>query len=94
MVMAFLILMVGAFASSLMGSSVIAIWLPIVAGAGLLGFALLALSTILPAGRKEKPTFTQELMGGERLNYGVYTEGNWMTVLDDKEKEEEKRRRR
>ncbi|MDA4127785.1 MAG: hypothetical protein OK452_11390 [Thaumarchaeota archaeon] len=61
---------------------------------GLVGFALLIASTFLPSSRSEKPNFTQELMGRENLNYGVYTEGNWISVLDEKKKEEESNRRR
>jgi hypothetical protein len=62
------------------------------AALGIIGFGLMVASTFLPEGKKEKPTFTQELMGRERLNYGVYTEGNWKTVLDEKDKEDKKRR--
>jgi hypothetical protein len=63
------------------------------AATGIVGFALMIASTFLPEGKSDKPTFTQEMMGRERMNYGgVYTEGNWRQVLDDKEKEEKKRR--
>lgn len=54
----------------------------------LVGFVLLVLATFLPKSRDEKPTFTEELLGREKLQYGVYTDGNWMSVLDDKEKKE------
>jgi len=59
---------------------------------GIIGFGLMVASTFLPDKKNAKPTFTQELMGRERLNYGVYTEGNWKTVLDEKDKEDKKRR--
>jgi hypothetical protein len=58
------------------------------------GIALMIGSTFLPEEKRGKPTFTQELLGRERLNYGgVYTEGNWKRVLDDKDKEQKKHRR-
>lgn len=63
---------------------------------GILGIAsliFLTLATFLPVGRRDRPTFTQELLGREKLQYGVYTEGNWMTVLDEKRKEEKQKRR-
>jgi hypothetical protein len=60
---------------------------------GVSGFAFLVLSTFLPRGKRERPTFTQEHLGREGLQYGVYTEGNWKSVLDEKDKEEKARRR-
>lgn len=72
------------------GSSVLI--LLIGATLGIVGFGLIVASTFLPEGKNEKPTFTQELMGRERLNYGVYTEGNWKAVLDVKDKEDKTRR--
>lgn len=54
------------------------------------GFILLVVSLFLPKERLVKPTFTEEMMGKESLNYGVYTDGNWMSVLDE---EDEKKQR-
>jgi hypothetical protein len=59
---------------------------------GLLGFVMLVLSTFLPKSKYEKPAFTEELLGREKLQYGVYTDGNWMSVLQDKSKEKKQRR--
>lgn len=64
----------------------------LVGAAGVSGFAFLVLSIFLPKGRRERPTFTEELLGREKLRYGVFTDGNWMSVLDEK-KDEKKRRR-
>ncbi len=82
------------FASIPLGSATFALFLFVAAPAGFLGFVFLVLSTFLPAEKRKRPTFTQELMGRERVQYGVYTEGNWMSVLDEKEKEDKARRRR
>ncbi len=68
-------------------------YLALLALAGVLGFGFLALSTLLPPKKDERPTFTQELMGRESLNYGVYTDGNWISVLDKKNREEKKHQR-
>ncbi len=54
------------------------------------GFALLVLSTFLPSKRTDKPAFIQELMSKEKLQYGVYTEGNWRSVLDDEDRRKKK----
>ena len=59
-----------------------------------LGLGLAAASTFLPQGKEEKPTFTEELLGRERLQYGNYAEGNWKAVLDEKERAEKERRKR
>lgn len=89
----------------LIGLSVLMIFLlplfSIFGGLGLLGYVLtlgtlvfagfftLVVSAFLPVGRGEGPTFTEELMGREKLQYGpAYTEGNWTSVLDQKDREE------
>lgn len=61
---------------------------------GVSGFAFLVLSVFLPRKRGARPTFTQELLGREKLQYGVYTDGNWMSVLQEKDREEKESRKR
>jgi hypothetical protein len=61
---------------------------------GVSGFGFLVLSIFLPRDKREKPTFTQELLGKEKLQYGNFTEGNWKSVLDEKTKDKKKRRYR
>jgi len=78
------------FAAGVLGERML-IYLLLPALTGISGFAFLVLSAFLPRDRKERPTFTQELLGRERLQYGVYTDGNWMSVLDKKAKDEKKR---
>jgi Na+/melibiose symporter-like transporter len=56
----------------------------------LAGFVLLLLSIFLPQEKKEKPNFTQELLGKEKMHYGVYSRGDWITVLDEEGEKKEK----
>jgi len=44
----------------------------------------------LPSRRTDKLIFIQELMSKEKFQYGVYTEGNWRSVLDDEEDRRER----
>ena len=83
----------GGFGMSVLGGGM-AVYLFSLALFGMSGFAFLVLSTFLPRDKNEKPTFTQELLGKEKLQYGVFTDGNWVSVLDEKAKEDKKRRRR
>ncbi len=57
------------------------------------GFSLLIISLFLPSGPDERPTFTEELLGKERMQYGSFATGNWREVLDEEEKREAERRR-
>ncbi len=52
------------------------------------GFSLLITSLFLPSRPEEKPTFTEELLGKEKLQYGSFTEGNWKAVLDEEDRRE------
>jgi len=45
----------------------------------------------LPSRRTDKLIFIQELMSKEKFQYGVYTEGNWRSVLDDEEDRRERK---
>jgi hypothetical protein len=81
------------FAESLLGQGM-SIYLILLGLTGISGFTLLVLSIFLPRKRGEKPTFTQELLGREKLQYGVYTDGNWMSVLQDMDRKEKERRKR
>ncbi len=55
--------------------------------------AILALvSTFLPREKRDRPRFTEELLGREKLQYGVFTEGNWISVLDEKAKKKESKK--
>ncbi len=83
----------GPFASGALGEGML-LYLALLGLAGALGFGLLVASTFLPSKKDERPTFTQELMGKESLNYGAYTDGNWISVLDKKDKEEKEHKRR
>ncbi len=82
------------FVSVAVGSSSVLVILLTGGVLGLAGFLFLIASTFIPRGKQERPTFTEELLGRERAQYGVFTEGNWMTTLDQKSKEEERRRRK
>ena len=45
----------------------------------------------LPSRRTDKLIFIQELMSKEKFQYGVYTKGNWRSVLDDEEDRRERK---
>ena len=90
---AFLLGLVGPLVGSLLPVSPIS-YIAVIGLLALSGFAFLVASLFLPVGRMERPTFTEELLGRERVQYGVFTEGNWISVLDEKESQEKEDRKR
>jgi hypothetical protein len=90
---AFLLLLGGGYLGYLVPGS----FGPVLVGVGVFGvagFLFLISSIFLPARRRGKPTFTEELLGKESLHYGTFTQGNWKAVLDDEKKREAERRKR
>ena len=95
---AFLLLLgggaLGAFSLGVLPSVFALPYLLAVGALAVAGFLFLVSSFFLPARRGGKPTFTEELLGKESRHYGVYTRGNWITVLDEEKKREADKRKR
>jgi hypothetical protein len=81
------------FAVGLLGQGML-IYIILLGLTGISGFTLLVLSVFLPRKRGERSTFTQELLGREKLQYGAYTDGNWMSVLQEMDRKEKESRKR
>jgi hypothetical protein len=81
------------YASLVLGGAQVPALLLVSGAFGLAGFTFLIASSFLPCGNRERPTFTEELLGQEKAQYGVFTEGNWISVLYQKTKEERLRRK-
>jgi len=91
---AFVELLLGGFVVNTITSSLVSTYYMAGAAIFVFGLAFLLISPFLPKYQEKDYRGMEKVLSREKLHYGVYTQGNWRTTLDEMDKEDKEKRKR